>query len=508
MSSEIVSAPIKAVKVAEDCNVCCGSKKSFVTCLYCSEKACVSCYETYCLDQINDKCMFCNKTWNLEFVQNNYRTSFLNGDYKEHKKKMILEREKALLPQTQLEIEADKKKREYTLEIERLILKERFIKKELSQLKKDHSYGVMKTNDYRISKEQKEFERDETLRKIYRVRQALLGREINDDDDDYEVKSIERIEKVERKVPTIPCSVNDCRGFLSSSDEEKDYKCGICSVVHCKRCRCVKKDDEHKCDKDTLETIKMLKNDTKPCPKCNVPIFKTEGCDQMWCVQCHTAFSWRTGKIENGHVHNPHYWQYLQTQGRDLDAVRRMQNPNGFRQRQGERCGEMRDLLTAVPSNKIGVICQRLQHIRFDQIPRHTNEENYQDRNRDLRKKYLLNDINEVNFKKTLMMREKRANFNTEITQVLTMLYDASNDMLISVYRDNYRHRKEFYKEITNTLNEINDLTTYALEQCAKISDRFGYKFDRMVKKSLVDLLEASDKDKKLNIQDRSGVLW
>ena len=30
-----------------------------------------------------------------------------------------------------------------------------------------------------------------------------------------------------------------------------------------------------------------------------------KNCDQMWCVQCHTAFSWKTGLKVNGVIHNP-----------------------------------------------------------------------------------------------------------------------------------------------------------------------------------------------------------
>jgi hypothetical protein len=34
----------------------------------------------------------------------------------------------------------------------------------------------------------------------------------------------------------------------------------------------------------------------------------------MWCVVCRTAFSWNTGLIEDGHIHNPHYYQFLREQ--------------------------------------------------------------------------------------------------------------------------------------------------------------------------------------------------
>ena len=368
------------------------------------------------------------------------------------------------------------------------------IQKDKLNLKIKHTNGTNSEN-YKKSIEEKNFLLDEIDREIYRLRCILAG-------------SSKQEEKIERKVPTIPCSVNSCRGFLDSIEEEKDYKCGICSVVHCNKCRSVK-EDEHKCDKNTLETIKLLKKDTKPCPKCNVPIFKTEGCDQMWCVQCHTAFSWKTGNIESGHVHNPHYWQYLQSQGRDLEAVRRMQNPNAaFVARQGQRCVDMRDLVHAVPSNKISSLCHRLQHLRYHDIQARRNEQNYIDRNRDLRKRYLLNDLNETNFKKVLMMREKRASYNIEITQVLNMLYDTSNDILASVYRDNHYKRKEYYKEIMDAINEIDNLATYTKEQANKISDRYGYKFDRDIVTTLNSILEATDKNMKLGMTDRSGKLW
>ena len=52
----------------------------------------------------------------------------------------------------------------------------------------------------------------------------------------------------------------------------------------------------------------------KNCPKCEVPIFKTEGCDHMWCTECHTMFNWSDLKITKTTT-NPLYFEWLRSQG-------------------------------------------------------------------------------------------------------------------------------------------------------------------------------------------------
>jgi hypothetical protein len=103
-----------------------------------------------------------------------------------------------------------------------------------------------------------------------------------------------------------PCPMEGCLGKLGD-----DGKCGLCQQMFCTDCMKDKRVD-HECQSDDVETVRELRKTTRPCPTCGVLIYKTEGCDQMWCVKCHTTFSWKSGAISQGIVHNPHFYQERQ----------------------------------------------------------------------------------------------------------------------------------------------------------------------------------------------------
>jgi hypothetical protein len=100
------------------------------------------------------------------------------------------------------------------------------------------------------------------------------------------------------------CPLNMCTGLVNNG------RCGDCKKVVCTKCR-EERLEQHECNNELLETIKLLKRDTKQCPKCKTPIHKIDGCDQMFCTKCKTAFSWRTLNIHRGIIHNPHYHEYM-----------------------------------------------------------------------------------------------------------------------------------------------------------------------------------------------------
>jgi len=129
----------------------------------------------------------------------------------------------------------------------------------------------------------------------------------------------------ESKKFVMQCQNSGCRGMLSTQ-----YKCGICTKHTCPKCYLLIEDD-HVCKQEDMDTVEELRKNTRPCPNCGLRISKIDGCDQMWCIECKTAFSWSKGTVEKGVVHNPHYYQWMRQNG----AVPR--NPNEH----NEGCGNI-----------------------------------------------------------------------------------------------------------------------------------------------------------------------
>jgi hypothetical protein len=87
------------------------------------------------------------------------------------------------------------------------------------------------------------------------------------------------------------CSDIYCVGML-----DKDNCCIMCDVKYCIRCEEPCGETNHKCNKDVLESINMIKEHVQ-CPVCKIPVSKSEGCNDMTCPICKTNFCYRTGDI-------------------------------------------------------------------------------------------------------------------------------------------------------------------------------------------------------------------
>lgn len=117
--------------------------------------------------------------------------------------------------------------------------------------------------------------------------------------------------KSEYKTLLFKCPKNDCEGYI-----DDEYTCALCQTKYCENCLSpINPDEEHTCKKEDIKSFTEIKKSTKPCPKCAARIFRSEGCAQMFCTQCHTGFDWNTGEIIKTNFHNPHRMEWLRTLG-------------------------------------------------------------------------------------------------------------------------------------------------------------------------------------------------
>lgn len=258
------------------CPICCEeitAKRPAVSCASCHQEACRACVQTYVLQSLNDpSCMHCKHVWDREFLDAHLTKSFMLGAYKSHRERVLVDREIAMLPATQAHLRGY---REFKDLVRRL-----------------------KEKAYTSRQEHRELD---NRRVALEVLLRVGGREV----------PTETKETVQNNFVRA-CPVDGCRGFLST-----DWKCGTCSVAVCAKCHEVKCEG-HKCDPAAVATAELLAKDTKPCPKCASLIHKISGCDQMFCTQCAVAFSWRTGEIDRGHIHNPHFFEWRRRTGGEV----------------------------------------------------------------------------------------------------------------------------------------------------------------------------------------------
>jgi hypothetical protein len=126
-------------------------------------------------------------------------------------------------------------------------------------------------------------------------------------------KIINKKTTVVKSIYNRPCSNSTCNGMLKTDSN----LCSICDHITCSKCLQPynKNIKDHSCNEDDIKTAKLLKKDTKYCPKCNFGITKISGCDVMFCTQCNTSFNWKTMEILTKNLHNPHYLEYLRRAG-------------------------------------------------------------------------------------------------------------------------------------------------------------------------------------------------
>ena len=98
------------------------------------------------------------------------------------------------------------------------------------------------------------------------------------------------------------CARVGCDGAIVSGE------CVACFTRACAHCGEIAT-GSHQCSVAVMLSRSLVASQTRPCPRCAVPISRTEGCAQMYCTRCKTKFNWDTGKVYSAtsFFDNPHF---------------------------------------------------------------------------------------------------------------------------------------------------------------------------------------------------------
>lgn len=539
----------KDLEEENECEVLGCVTDKLIKCPGCNYKSCLKCIQTFILKNNKTECINCKRVYDELHLRNMFSKYWMTKHYTKWRKEKLLESEKSFMIETMEYIDVEKridqfKKYRLTCQSELIDVKSKIIK-----LKKDIKTKEKETVSKKLSDEIKEVKKTEleglqnNLKKIIlqsnklesrinvfknavdpwyiqRIESEILDHGIIykrytleeacqyadsrvDDNIEFDMKTKSAIVKTNSYIK--PCPAKDCKGFISSK-----YKCGICEIKICKDCHEIVEEDiksetevkteedekdsthqtrvlEHTCNKDDIESAKAILKETKSCPKCAVRVYKIDGCDQMYCTQCHTAFSWTSGKIVTGTIHNPHYFEYLRNNNLNIPRFEHPDAQQGGAQ-VANACLPIRErFIRFINSNKskftvlidkvnnekiennqlltnIDNIIRLNTHIRRVVIRENQNQDQLQpqvqtrpqnqiqvnvERNRDLRIKYLNNETDEESFMKVAMKRYKEDEYEKSANKILETFMQVTEDILNDIYYNKINAKFEEYQKET-----------------------------------------------------------
>lgn len=412
-----------------ECGICINPytkvTKKKIICNFCTFECCQECSKKFILGSINEAhCMNCKKYWSTDFISCNFPYKFISTEYRTHIENTLFDREKSNMEDIYELIERHDKADEINPSLNESRDKMVKLNLDIDNLRNE-------------------------INRIYVLKDEELLRYNNLE---YKKKCILNNKIQDIKIKFFGnCPKSGCKGLITNS-----WKCGLCSTKVCKTCKEEVDEnmqiDDHVCNRENLESLELIKNDSKHCPQCNIYIYKIDGCNQMWCTLCNIAFCWRTGEIfkKNSIIHNPHFFEWQNTQNevcQNFDISRFILTSRAFS-----------------VNSKIRELCYMLQDIRGRIIPELTENNNVEFLNKKM--EFLKDRLTEIEYKTFLHKDLKDKNKKNDKFQIFEMFLNSTESCMRQFLVENIDNKfkikvdaniQEFYKNWDSLLIYTNE---------------------------------------------------
>ena len=444
-----------------ECNVCIEIKQNVFKCISCKYINCIDCHKKYLLSSIQEPhCINCKSIIQYNIFLNKFNKTWVFGEYKKYKYAILLDREKSLFPQTVNHI----------------------------RLKKEESKIINKINEKKILIDEE--------KRLLNVKILKIQKEISELNKEIQNLNISNNNNRVKFQYKYSCPIDTCKGYLNN-----DFICDLCDSTICKKCYIKLENNmkEHICDSELVETFNTIKKEAKPCPTCGEFISKISGCDQMFCIKCGTAFSWKSGLIEKGVIHNPHAHTFFQNNTNALQNYLDNLNNNN------NNCRTPIPPLTHFKQEYFSEYNFRLikdihrtisEYRQYDRTDQLNFIRNNTDQNNDIRIKYINNIIDEKTFKRLLFNRYKKNNYLINIYQTAISAYDIGEILLwniVDCIQNNKKKNQESISNIEKNIELFNTLIIDTNNNFKNISNDFSYRSSYQLNRIFKFIYKSAD---------------
>lgn len=199
-------------------------------------------------------------------------------------------------------------------------------------------------------------------------------------------------------------------------------------------------------------------------------------CSQVWCTNCHTAFDHKTGIIDTGVIHNPHYFEWMRKNNMTVPA-----NANNIIQ---DACGGInwrindlliqREILARITKDEnykyFKVLLERYIYLTHTIATTRRSLISSVRRFEDINKKdkfkvlYLTKQIDENKWKYFLQRDEKGAAREKAKLQLLEMFIGAARQIYDEVHTNSVFNPVKIVEDLNNLMKFVNEQSQYLLK--------------------------------------------